>query len=190
MPQMRDLKTEVFKVVCLDSNNRIIDISDAAWVQSITLCRLYGKSFIRLCRNSRHLSFVSTITPAANITPSAQDKKFTKELSAAGKLMGIKVLDHVIIGDDQFYSFADEGLHGLNMPNQTPEQIARDNIDRQLSDCGWIIQNKKQINLTAGLGVAVTRISDGHRPCGLCLVCSTGNLLVSLKRKRKRKVFD
>jgi len=42
------------------------------------------------------------------------------------------------------------------MPNQNPEQIARDNIDRQLNDCGWIIQNKKQINLTAGLGVAVT----------------------------------
>ena len=48
--------------------------------------------------------------PGANITPSTQDKTFTKELSAAGKLMGIKVLDHVIIGDNEFYSFADEGL--------------------------------------------------------------------------------
>ena len=42
------------------------------------------------------------------------------------------------------------------MTNQNPEQIARDNIDRQLIDCGWIIQSKKQINLSAGLGVAVT----------------------------------
>ncbi len=39
--------------------------------------------------------------------------------------------------------------------NQNPEQIARDNIDRQLRTCGWIIQNKKQINLNAGFGVAV-----------------------------------
>jgi len=42
------------------------------------------------------------------------------------------------------------------MPNQNPEQIARDNIDRQLADCGWIVQKKKHINLIAGPGVAVT----------------------------------
>ena len=42
------------------------------------------------------------------------------------------------------------------MTNQNPEQIARDTIDRQLTECGWIIQKKKQINLNAGLGVAVT----------------------------------
>ncbi|MDP3981592.1 MAG: JAB domain-containing protein, partial [Chlamydiota bacterium] len=48
--------------------------------------------------------------PSANITPSMQDKTFTKELCDAGKLMEIKVLDHVIIGDNEFYSFADEGL--------------------------------------------------------------------------------
>jgi DNA repair protein RadC len=42
--------------------------------------------------------------------PSTQDKRFTKELSDAGKLMEIKVLDHVIIGDNEFFSFADEGI--------------------------------------------------------------------------------
>lgn len=41
------------------------------------------------------------------------------------------------------------------MPNQNPEQIARDHIDRQLVACGWIIQSIKQINLNAGIGVAV-----------------------------------
>lgn len=41
------------------------------------------------------------------------------------------------------------------MPNQNPEQIARDQIDKQLSACGWIIQNVKKINLYAGVGVAV-----------------------------------
>lgn len=50
------------------------------------------------------------------------------------------------------------------MPNQNPEQIARDNIDRQLNDCGWIIQNKKKINLTAGLGVAVTEYQTDIGP--------------------------
>lgn len=41
------------------------------------------------------------------------------------------------------------------MANQNPEQIARDNIDKQLTDCGWVIQSVKQINLNAGTGVAV-----------------------------------
>ena len=41
------------------------------------------------------------------------------------------------------------------MPNQSPEQIARDHIDRQLVVCGWIIQSIKQINLNAGIGVVV-----------------------------------
>jgi len=41
------------------------------------------------------------------------------------------------------------------MPNQNPEQIARDNIDKQLKACGWIIQSIKQVNLNAGIGVAV-----------------------------------
>jgi DNA repair protein RadC len=36
--------------------------------------------------------------PSANITPSPEDERFTKELVAAGKLMGVKVLDHIIIG--------------------------------------------------------------------------------------------
>lgn len=39
--------------------------------------------------------------------------------------------------------------------NQTPEQIARDNIDKQLIACGWLIQEKSRINLNAGKGVAV-----------------------------------
>ncbi len=41
------------------------------------------------------------------------------------------------------------------MTNQNPEQIARDNIDKQLSACGWIIQSIKRVNLNAGTGVAV-----------------------------------
>lgn len=41
------------------------------------------------------------------------------------------------------------------MVNQNPEQIARDNIDKQLKACGWLIQSIKQINLNAGTGVAV-----------------------------------
>jgi type I restriction enzyme R subunit len=41
------------------------------------------------------------------------------------------------------------------MPNQSPEQLARDKIDSQLIACGWIFQNKSTLNLSAGIGIAV-----------------------------------
>jgi type I restriction enzyme, R subunit len=45
------------------------------------------------------------------------------------------------------------------MINQNPEQIGRDNIYRQLNACGWLIQDKKRLNLSAGIGVAMREYS-------------------------------
>ena len=41
------------------------------------------------------------------------------------------------------------------MPNQNPEQIARDKIDDLLIQSGWIVQDRKALNFNAGLGIAV-----------------------------------
>jgi DNA repair protein RadC len=112
LPQMRDLKTEVSKVVYLNSDNRIIDISDAALG---TVNR--AMPIIREIFHSALQKYAAAIIcihnhPSGNIAPSPEDKTFTMELTAAGKLMGIKVLDHIIIGGDSFYSFADDGVLG------------------------------------------------------------------------------
>ena len=53
--------------------------------------------------------------------------------------------------------------------NQNPEQIARDKIDAELLQCGWIIQNKNQINLNAGLGVAVREYQTDIGPADYVL---------------------
>ena len=111
-PQMRDLKTEVFKVVYLNSNNRIIDISNAA-----TGTVNQAMPIVREIIHAALQKFAAAIIcvhnhPSGNVAPSPEDKKFTQELAAAGKLMGIKVLDHIIIGDGSFFSFADEGMMG------------------------------------------------------------------------------
>ena len=55
------------------------------------------------------------------------------------------------------------------MPNQNPEQIARDRIDKLLVECGWIIQDKKHIHLTAGPGVAVTEYQTDIGPADYVL---------------------
>jgi len=110
MPQMRDLKTEVFKVVCLDSNNQIIDITDAT-TGTVNKAMPIIREIIHSALQKFAVSIVCAHNhPSANITPSVQDKKFTKELSDAGKLMEIKLIDHIIIGDNSYYSFSDEGM--------------------------------------------------------------------------------
>jgi DNA repair protein RadC len=109
MPQMRDLKTEVFKVVYLNSNNRIIEISDAA-KGTVNLAMPIVREIIHAALQKFAAAIICVHNhPSANIAPSPEDKKFTVELHAAGKLMGIKVLDHIIIGDGRYFSFADEG---------------------------------------------------------------------------------
>ncbi len=110
LPHMRDLKTEVFKVIYLDNNNRIIDITDAA-IGTVD----HAFPIIREIIHSALQKFAKSIVcvhnhPSGETAPSVQDKKFTKEINDAARLMEIKVLDHIIIGGDKYFSFADEGL--------------------------------------------------------------------------------
>ena len=110
MPQMRDLKTEVFKVAYLNGNNCIIDISDAA-TGTVNQAMPIVREIIHVALQKFAAAIICVHNhPSGNITPSPEDKKFTQELYAAGQLMGIKVLDHVIIGNDNYFSFADEKM--------------------------------------------------------------------------------
>ncbi len=54
-------------------------------------------------------------------------------------------------------------------PNQNPEQIARDNIDKQLNSCGWVVQDKKNVNLHAGTGVAIREYQTDVGPADYVL---------------------
>jgi DNA repair protein RadC len=47
--------------------------------------------------------------PSGNVQPSEADQKITKKIRDAGLMLDVAVLDHLIIGDDKYYSFADEG---------------------------------------------------------------------------------
>ena len=104
-PQLRDLKTEVFKVAYLDSNNRIIDISDAT-VGTVNQAMPIVREIIHSALQKFAVSIICAHNhPSGEITPSEQDKEFTRQLNEAGKFMQVRVLDHIIIGDGQYYSF-------------------------------------------------------------------------------------
>jgi len=109
MPQMRDLKTEVFKVVCLDSNNRVIDIADATY-GTVNRAMPIVREIIHSALQKFAVSIICVHNhPSGDSKPSKEDSDFTRELCQAGDVMQVKLLDHLIIGDNQYHSFADSG---------------------------------------------------------------------------------
>ncbi|PIU51716.1 hypothetical protein COS91_03150 [Candidatus Desantisbacteria bacterium CG07_land_8_20_14_0_80_39_15] len=110
MPRLRDLKKEVFKILLLDGQNNVNNVveMDEGTVTQAT-------PSIREIISRALQDFAAAIVavhnhPSGDPHPSEGDKEFTRELVSAGEIMQIKVLDHIIIGDNKYFSFADEGL--------------------------------------------------------------------------------
>jgi DNA repair protein RadC len=109
-PLLSDLPHEEFWVLLLNRNNLVIDkmmVSQGGLSGTVIDVRLILKTALEklacsiiLCHNH----------PSGNLTPSEADKEITKKIKEAGKHMDIPVLDHLIIANDSYFSFADEGL--------------------------------------------------------------------------------
>jgi DNA repair protein RadC len=107
---MRGLKKEVFKVVYLNAQNQIIDavdVSEGTVNSSAVAPRDVVEGAVK--NNAAALIFVHN-HPSGNPEPGTSDKGLTRELVFVGRIMRMKVLDHIIIGDNRYYSFAGEGL--------------------------------------------------------------------------------
>ena len=77
------------------------------------------------------------------------------------------------------------------MVNQNPEQQARDNIDKQLIACGWVIQNKRNINLSSGVGVAVREYSTEVGPADYVLFVNKEPVgIIEAKREEEAVKFS
>ncbi len=108
MPRMRDLKKEVFKIVLLNSQNRIIDIFDTGEGTVNRANPIIREIFQKAIQNYATSLICVHNHPSGKTDPSKEDQEFTEELFKAGKIMQVDVLDHVIIGDNSYYSFADK----------------------------------------------------------------------------------
>jgi len=107
---MRDLKKEVFKGLYLNNRNQIIHTADLfeGTLESIPIRpREIVESAMK--HNAIRLIFAHN-HPAGDPKPSKSDKQLTRDMVFMGMILQIKVLDHIIIGDDRYFSFADEGL--------------------------------------------------------------------------------
>lgn len=107
---MRDLKKEVFKVVYLNSQHQIIDTADL-FEGTVNGSSVPPREVIEGAVNNNAVSLIFVHNhPSGNPEPSTSDRELTRELVYAGEIMRIQVLDHIVIGDNRFFSFAGEGL--------------------------------------------------------------------------------
>lgn len=109
-PQLGDLPYEEFWVLFLNRSNRLIEkqkISQGGISGTVTDVRIILRHAIEVQASSM---VVCHNHPSGGLKPSQSDIDITKKLSEAGKIMDVKLLDHLIVTDTSFFSFADEGL--------------------------------------------------------------------------------
>lgn len=107
---LSDVNYEQFWILLLNNSNKILkkeNISMGGLTSTIVdPKKIYKKALennaasIILCHNH----------PSGNVKPSEADIKLTKKLREAGKLMDLPILDHIIVGIENYFSFADEGI--------------------------------------------------------------------------------
>ncbi len=106
---MKETK-EMFITLHLDGKNRIICM-DVVSIGSLNQSIVHMRSvFMTACLSSAAAIICVHNHPSGDPTPSSEDIAITKRLSEAGELMGIRLLDHIIVGDGTYLSFTERGL--------------------------------------------------------------------------------
>jgi len=110
LPRLRDLKQEVFIVLMLDARNKLIrevKVSEGSLTASIVHPREVFKPAI--LESAASVIFLHN-HPSGDPSASQDDIKITTQLVEAGKILDIRVLDHIIVGDRTFTSLAARGF--------------------------------------------------------------------------------
>ena len=106
---MGDLPYEEFWLLLLNRANRVVrkvKISEGGISGTV----VDPKKIFQICLEQHATSIILGHNhPSGAVTPSEADNKITKKIKDCGLLLDVAVLDHIIVGDDRYYSFADEG---------------------------------------------------------------------------------
>jgi DNA repair protein RadC len=109
-PVLSDLAHEEFWILFLNRSNKVINrmkLSQGGISGTVTDVRMVMKKAIECLASG---IIVCHNHPSGNLNPSESDTKITQKIKEAGNLMDIQLLDHLIISDKDYYSFADNGL--------------------------------------------------------------------------------
>lgn len=98
MPEMKYLDKEVFKVLLLDTKNRVIKI-ETITIGILDASLIHPREcFKKAIENNASSIAISHCHPSGDPSPSSQDMEITKTLRDAGEILNISVIDHIIIG--------------------------------------------------------------------------------------------
>lgn len=110
MEDMRYLKKEHFKVIFLDTKNNVIDISDIS-VGTLNSSIVHPREvFYEAIKKTAFSIVICHNHPSGDPTPSKEDINVTLRLKEVGKLIGIELLDHIVIGDGIYVSFKEKSI--------------------------------------------------------------------------------
>jgi DNA repair protein RadC len=110
---LKDTDREHFVVCFLDQKNRLTGLHTVS-MGSMTASVVHPREVFKAAILAQAAAIVCGHNhPSGDVQPSMEDRAITHRLAEAGKLLGISVLDHIIIGGaGTYFSFADEGLLG------------------------------------------------------------------------------
>ena len=109
-PEMQSLDREHFKILLLNTKNHVIQTHTVS-VGSLNASVVHPRECFRPAIAAQAASIILVHNhPSGDVEPSAEDKSLTRRLTAAGDIVGIKVLDHVIIAGNKHLSIMEEGV--------------------------------------------------------------------------------
>ena len=110
IPRYRYATQENFIIVLLNTKNEIISINDISTGSSNSSIAEPREVFREVLKYPTSSVILAHNHPSGNPNPSVEDIKITKKLVNAGKILGIDVLDHIIIGDNEFRSLKQDRI--------------------------------------------------------------------------------
>ncbi|MFC4596858.1 RadC family protein [Cohnella hongkongensis] len=109
-PEFRYLNKEHFVCLFLNTKNRVI-AKEIISIGSLNSCIVHPREVFRSAIKRCSASLICAHNhPSGDCSPSPEDISLTKRLVSAGKIVGIEVLDHIIIGGKQFTSLREMGV--------------------------------------------------------------------------------
>jgi DNA repair protein RadC len=101
---------EIFCAVYLDAKHRPIGLHTVS-IGTVDLTQVHPREvYLPGVALAASRIVVAHNHPSGDPTPSAEDRAITERLRQCGELLGIELLDHIVIGSDRFYSFAESGV--------------------------------------------------------------------------------
>lgn len=108
--EMRYLQKEHFKTLLFNTKNHVISIEDIS-VGSLNASIVHPREVFNPAIKKNAASMILTHNhPSGDPSPSREDLDITKRLVEAGEILGIKILDHIVVGDNNYFSFKEKGL--------------------------------------------------------------------------------